>query len=212
MSDNDPVHILKITATIFSLIPIIIGLIKYNTLNSYFRSYIYFLSYGFIVDVSIWFTSGTDNPMGYFFYNSFSLVESVYLFWFISMTTSSSWVKKITWKPSLLLIPFWIIAHYFINTPEKFSSIFDTTYLIAISLLSGYVILKHIEKDFKDYETSFWILIGIFIYAFTTFFISSLLETEMIQKLWFLQNSINILVYSIFAKAFWVSKPVKLTY
>jgi hypothetical protein len=206
------VYFLKITGSLISLIPIAVGIYKYHNLNYFCRTFLFFLIYGFLVDASVWFYKDIAKPISYFTYNSYSLIESIYFFWFISLTTNSPVLQKIKWKPVIILLPFWTIAHYVINEPNKPSSIFDTTYLIAISFLSGFAILKFIEKESKSNQVYFSIMLGIFINTFGTFFTSSLLETELRHRLWFLQNIINIIAYLIFTKAFLESKTQKLSH
>ncbi len=203
-------NIFSIASTLILLLPIITGFCYYKFLNFYCRTFLLFFCYGFLVNLFAWLSNDIPKLISYLIFNSYSLVESIYLFWFISMTSNSKVLQKIKWNPAILLFPFWIIVHYVINESHKPSSIY-TTYLIAISFLSGFAILKFIENETKGQEIYFWIKLGIFINSFGTFFTSSLLETEISRKLWFLQNIINIIAYLIFVKAFSVSKPIKIT-
>ena len=106
----------------------------------------------------------------------------------------------------ILAIPAWLISY--LEDTEKHMATFSTAYDILAAFLCGYVLLKMGEKAIVlTKEPTFWIFLGVFIYCFCTFFITSLIETELRQKIWFIHNIINLISYLVIAKGFLTISP-----
>jgi hypothetical protein len=206
MNDRSLHHLINIIATFTLLIPISAGISKYKYADFKCRLFLFFLVYGFITDLIVWLLLDSARGVSYFFFNFYNLVESLFLFWYIMVTNESTTIKKICRILLILAIPAWLIS-YLENT-EKHMATFSTAYDILLTFLIGYALLKMGEKAVVlTKEPTFWFFLGIFIYCFCTFFISSLMETELRQKIWFIHNIINFVSYLILAKGFLTITP-----
>lgn len=203
MNEHSLRHVINIIATFTLLIPIAAGIMKYKIAGTYYRLFLWLLMYGFLTDFFIWQLKDTSRSTSLFLFNIYDLVESIILFTFIRMTSENTTIKKICLILIWLAIPAWFIIYLSYNDEQPHMSAFDTCYNIAVAFLSGYAMLKLSEKEISLKQRSlFWILLGMFIFSFSTFFISSLMETELFKKVWFFHNFIAFITYLIFAKGF----------
>lgn len=203
MDQENIQHTIKIIATFTTLIPIGAGVLRYKTAGTIFRLFLLFLVYGFLTDFFVWQLMEVSRPASFFLFIVFSLAEALFLLWFVKVINATPVITKICNILSVCMIPFWICAHYVFHNSEQYSALFDTSYLIIISILSAYTLLKLAEEksDLQKLPV-FWFMLGIFFYCFTTFFLSGFLESALLQKIWFIHNLINLMVYIVFTIGF----------
>lgn len=198
-------------ATFTTLIPIFIGIIRYKTAVKPLRLFLFFLIYGFFTDLIVSPLIQLSLSPKYFLFILYSLIESAFLFWFIGYSNSYSLVKRISFSLAIAMIPFWFITEIVLSPWLDPSPIFDTAYQILISILSAYSLLKLAEEKIELQKLPmFWFMLGIFFYCFTTFFISIFIGEEIRNKIWFMRNLINLLLYAIFTIGFLtIPRPTK---
>jgi hypothetical protein len=210
MEDNSIRHTIKIIATLTTLIPISAGILRYKTAGKNFRLFLFYLCYGFLTDVLVWQLVDVSYKASFYMFIFFPLAEALFLLWFIKATNASPLISKICNILFALMIPFWFCEHFVFNSGEHLNAVFDTAYEIIISILSAYSLLKIGETQANlSGLPLFWFQLGVFIYSFTTFFLSGFLGTELLQRIWFMNNLINLLVYLLFTKAFLSIKEEK---
>ncbi len=80
---------------------------------------------------------------------------------------------------------------------------------MLFSFATAIVILQIIETH-RNVGSSirFWILLGIFFYCFTTYFVMGLLVTKL-AKVWYLHNIVNITTNLIYGFGFARARNVK---
>ena len=177
MNEHSLKHLINIIATFTLLIPIAAGLMKYKIAEGYLRIFFFLLIYGFITDVLIWQLKNVSKSTAFVIYNAYDLVESTVLFSLIRKTSDNITVKRICLILILIAIPSWSIIFFSYHDEQPHMVPFDTSYNIAVAFLTGFVMLKLSEKEISLKEKPlFWILLGLFIYSFSTFFVSSLFE------------------------------------
>jgi hypothetical protein len=76
-------ELFKIIAAISLLLPIYCGSRVFKTLSKNKKWYLYFLIFCFLTDVSIWILKNSERKICIFVFNIYSLIESIFLFWFI---------------------------------------------------------------------------------------------------------------------------------
>jgi hypothetical protein len=196
-------YIFKVSATVTLLIPIISGIFSYKYLNKYLKIFFYFLVYSLLNDLLGWVLNVKNNIIAINIYNLYLLIESVVLLWFISKTSKSLILRRYSFKLLIILAPLWLIFDNVLYGFPVYSTLYDIVYLILLSLICGFSCITIIESEMNTIEWSYlWILIGIFLYAFGTFFISSIFEKELRLNIWFIQNVLNMVTYLLFAKGF----------
>lgn len=179
------------------LIPIGFAIRAYATAGLAIRLFLFFLLIGLTTDLTMWFliyNKHYDYLLPVF--SAYSLVDSLFCFWLIQNLAAPSPLKKIALISLWLMPPLWL-ASIFI---ESVTIPFETIYEIVVSFLSGFLLLKIAESEGSVISNPFfWLLLGIFFYCFSTFFLMTLLGTEISQKVWWLNNVINMITYIAFA-------------
>lgn len=143
-------------------------------------------------------------------FNLYALLEALFYFWFASAVAPQPVLKTLS-KILMILTPFWWVFCLFFYPrlgEGSGSGIFVSSYEIAGAFVTGFALLflsERVENLFAS--TSFWFLAGIFFYSFCTFFIMTLLDTRLLNPLWFLNNVFNILSYVFFSMGFRAIKP-----
>jgi hypothetical protein len=144
-------------------------------------------------------------------FNIYSLVESLFFYWFVSRSTPSLPIKLII-KAFFFITPLFWLAFVLLfpslfPTKDTSSQIFDTVYEIMIAFLAGFVLIEMVEtSDSITIRPDFWILLGMFFYCFCTFFIMGFLNTFFSQDIWFLNNIINIIAYIFYSIGLWQTR------
>lgn len=190
------------------LAPILVGLLRYKRVDSIGRLFLFFLLYGFLADIFVGMIL-PPNQLSYFIFKSYSVFEAVFLFWFIMRVDFSKRHHSVIKILLIIAVAVWFVTNYILVGRDELSNLFDPFYEIIISFYSGYFILQIIEMpgNGKVNLPVFWFLVGIFVYCFCTFFITMFLSTSVQNKVWFLHDIINVVIYLIYAKAFWLYKP-----
>ncbi|MBS1505229.1 MAG: hypothetical protein JSS79_01175 [Bacteroidetes bacterium] len=194
------------------ILPIGLGLYKFKTADNPARLFLLFLIIGFLTDLSVWIMlQVNENWPGHEVFDLYALIEALFYFWFASVVTNQP-VLKIISKILLILTPFWWVFCMFLYprlTESTASGLFIPSYEIAGAFVTGFALLALSESEENLFASaSFWFLAGIFFYTFCTFFIMTLMDTRLLNPLWFLNNVFNILSYLFFTLGFRAIKPL----
>jgi hypothetical protein len=201
--------------SIFSiLVPLTMGLLRRQHLETGLRYFWIFLVFAFLVDVGIylWVKMGQAQIAGIVF-SIYSLVEALVFFSFTRMSIQDHGFRKIaTWTLALTPV-YWVMLVTFtyadVALNNQIIALFDPVYQVVAAFLSGFALLALVESNPKpSLDPSFWILLGIFLYCFCTFFILGLVNTVFGQNIWWLHNVFNITAYGLYARGFWMVKRV----
>ncbi len=200
---------LSIISTLTVLVPIAVGIFAFKGATFFVRIFLFFFLIGFTVDVSNWYLIKIDRKdIAQTIFYIYVLIEPIWLTFF----TGRSLQIKIRWLivVELILFFFWIIAHINLQILNWLNPTFTDTFSMILSMfisaLSGYALLRFSQKpDTMLYRSEFWFLLAIFIYCFTTFFLNEYILSELLHKIWYLHNTMNIISYFIFADGFYVS-------
>lgn len=197
---TESAYLLKITSTFSVLLPIVVLLLGRYYRTWPYRLFLIFLVFGFIVDFSGWiFFLIDDFSANWIFRYSYSLFEPVFLLGWIAFFFKSNIVKKTIYVFVCLSFLFWILSVFF---QPAFSAYYIFTE-VTIAFFAGFLVLEIIEnKETTEMPLNFWIVFGIFFYNLCTFFIKGLIEKEISEKLWFVENLVNIATNVIFAVGF----------
>jgi hypothetical protein len=204
---------IQIVSIVAIIVPICIGLINLKRAGFELRLLLAFLVIGLITDLTMFYLVGINRTTHLLtIFNVYSLTEALFFYWFIWRNVNNVFFERML-NVLLFLTPlFWLIFVVLypntLFTEATASQVFDTIYEIMAAFLSGYVLLKMVEREDTVLKVPhFWVLMGIFFYCFCTFFIMSFLNTQLSQQIWFLNHIINILTYLIFCISFWATKP-----
>jgi hypothetical protein len=134
------------------------------------------------------------------------LVEACFFFWLTYNNTSLKLLKRISMSLLIVTPFFWlllmIIRSGIMNTSP--GQVFDPFYEVSVAFLVGFILLQIVEQDTTlSNNPIFWILLGVFFYCFCTFFIMGFLNTLLSQKIWFLNNILNIITYIFYSIGLW---------
>jgi hypothetical protein len=185
------------------LIPLVIGLIHIKTAGLPFRLFVLFLAIGWCTDVTMYILQQTSYKDSLpTILRIYSLVEAITFFWVIRRfgnvksirysTTILLWITPMVWIVVMILKP--------VLTNTSVSQVFDPFYEVSAAFLAGFVLLQMAEQENTlTSNPAFWILLAIFFYCFCTFFIMGFLNTLFSQKIWFLNNIINIITYGFYS-------------
>ncbi len=206
---NDLQRVIQIVSIVAIIVPISIGLINLKRAELELRLLLVFLIIGLITDLTMFYLvriNRTSHLLTIF--NIYSLVESLFFYWFIWKNVRSVYAEWILNVLVLVTPFFWlffvVLFPRVLFTEATASQVFDSVYEIVVASLSGYALLKMVEReDAVLLLPNFWVLLGIFFYCFCTFFIMSFLNTVLSQQIWFLNHIVNVLTYIIFLIAFW---------
>jgi len=185
------------------LVPLAIAGTKLRTGDLKLRLFFLFLLFGAVVD-GIGFASYKANEIwkihGYLL--AFYLVyEAFFFLWIASFNFELGIRTRIRNSIGVVFILLFLTKFYFdfFEGNILYSSIIQMFILIVISFILGFSLLRMAEQrdDILSYPW-FWILAGIFLYSFGTFFIDALLYSQIIDRIWYTRNIINIIQYGFF--------------
>lgn len=185
------------------MLPIGIALARQWSAGIELRMFLYFLLAGFITDMTMWLMVEL-NHLSHLFtvFIVYSLIESLFFFWFLSRHLSGR-LRRFSSIMCILAFPFWLLVVFI---PATFygdysgSQFYDPGYEVTAAFLSGFALLKMAEQGELFLRTpNFWLLMGIFFYCFCTFFVMVFVDTFLSQKLWFVNNIINIITYAFYS-------------
>ena len=202
---------LGIISTYSGLIPLIAGIIVFKRVGISFRLLLFLLLYGFLTDsfVGYLYNAGEIN-FSRFLFNIYSPVEAVFFSLFFYKTDCFKIIRQIAFSGIFIWPLIWFFLDidlktlHWVDTP--YNGTFVSAYEIVIASLSTACIL-HLTTTGEILFKSplFWSFLGIFIYCFCTFFINALVQTNVMNEIWFLHNIINIITCLIFIIAFLVA-------
>jgi len=187
---------IPIASTFSVLAPLFLLLRNFKSYNLEIKALTFFLLIGFLVDIGTWYFYNTKkNSVLYGVHHVYALFEAGFLFWFLGRVSPFSRLRFFLLNAWIILIP--LGSMWFIY-PDWFNW-FKTSTQILIAFISCFFILQLVEKT-EDISRNLivWILLGIFFYCFSTYFILGLIS--IFNKAWFSHNLVNIttnLIYCI---------------
>ncbi len=199
----DPLNeIIAILSTYTVLLPVAAGFFVYSKLRQWYRYLLFFLIFGFSVDLFCTFIDDSNHV-----FNFYRLAEGLFYASFLYHLSDYKHSKIIFISVFTSLILVYGITHAIVLENydlRKLNAAFDMFSSIVLSFCAAAVMLQltqRVEKLTK--EPAFWFTTSIFIYFFCTNFLFSLIENrELLFKIWFLHNLINIITYLIDMKGF----------
>ena len=187
---------IPIASTFSVLVPLFLLLTNFKSHKLEIKALAFFLLIGFLVDIGLWyFYNAKKNSILYSIQHVYSLFEAGFLLWFLGRVSPFSRLRFFLLNSWTILIP--LGSMWFIDT-EWFYWL-KTSTQIFIAFISCFFILQLVEKT-DDFSRNLivWVLLGIFFYCFSTYFILGLVS--IFNKAWFSHNLANIttnLIYSI---------------
>lgn len=187
-------------------LPIIAGLRIVQTTEKVFQLFLIFLITGLLTDLSIWYIHDNVSrmPVAYYLSLLYSFIESVFFVWITTLFMRDKPKKIIRFVlfGTFTIGMFFLALHSSVTSNVSISSVYDTFYQIAASLLSGFVLLQMAERENQLTRIPiFWIMAGIFFYCFSTFFIfviKTSMDTTFADRLWVFHDILNILTYILY--------------
>lgn len=193
------------------LVPILIGFRRYMAAGSLNRLFLFYLLIGMITDLTMWYLIATHR---YTYlstiFSIYSLCEALFFAYYLWQTGRSVSLRWLAKASLLLLVPFWISATYLLPRIGLHTVSFDVAYEVLVAFLSGFSLLQLVENESDTFnKDSFWITLGLFFYCFCTFFIMGFLETRLANRVWFVNNIINLITYAFYSRGLWQLKESK---
>ncbi len=200
--------IITILISLTSIVPTIIGIIKYNQIKKVFKPFVYLLSIYSIIEIlgSI-FIITKQGVLNTILMNYFVLLDFILLYLLLT-----SWInEKITIYDYLIIligIFFWIFDNYLINTIVKTNSLFRISYSLIICFLSINLLNKQmmrINSIFLKNPLFFASCSFILLYSYkaiyeTIYYVNIDVEKHISYYAFSFLLIINILTYILFTK------------
>lgn len=203
----------RITWQLFSgllaLIPIAMALRAFPKDKLLVGTIVAFLSIGVMTDCMMWVVvrSG-DIHIATRVFQFYSLFEAFFFLGCLLRLSVNSTVRRIA-RLAMFIVP-WLWLGLMVIAPllqpqfNQGSAIFDFIYEASVSFLSGFALLALAEKNERMMDLpECWILLAIFIYCFGTFFIMAFLKSFLSQRIWFINNIVNVISYALYAIGFY---------
>lgn len=199
---------LKIASTLSILFPIVINGLRIRQAGILGRLFFVFLLAGLGIDVTLWYVQairlkGVSLPL----FNAYSLVEAMFFFWLIRHISLSRSLERVAGY-FLYFTPFaWILL--LVLPPLDSGSTsqhipFITSYEVATAFLAGFALLSMAERGGQLTQSwDFWLVLGVFFYCFCTFFVMTLIGSQLSLNLWPLNNVINMITYLFYSVGWW---------
>lgn len=185
------------------LLPLAVAGTRLKTGDLKLRLFFLFLLFGAVVD-GIGFASYKANEIwkihGYLL-ALYLVYEAFFFLWIASFNFESGTRTRIRFGVGNVFLCCFITKFYFDFFKGSFlySSIFQMFVLVVISFILGFSLLRMAEqRDDMLLYPWFWIMTGIFLYTFGTFFIDALSYSQIADKIWYMRNLINIIQYGFF--------------
>ena len=190
------------------LIPIATGIYKFKLASHVERLVLFFLVFGFLIDASMQLHYNNEIRMAII--TGYSLVESLFFVFLLDSYSENNLFKKIVKPLYVIFFLLWILAFVVFKNIEFFfgaiRELYEMFYFMIISFLSGFLLLKMVEKEKSFQSTSFWFVLALFVYCFCTFFLAAFIRDELANKIWYVHDIFNIIAYLLFTKAFLMIK------
>ena len=179
------------------LAPLFLLVRKFKEYDSEIKGLALFFVIGFLIDVTTWyFYSINNNKANFYSHHAYDLFEAVFLCWFLGKVSPYPLAKYLFTHSWILFVPFWMMRFY---SPE-WAGWFKTSTEVLIAFASCFFILRLVEKNEDiSHDLVVWILLGIFFYCFSTYFLMGMLRS-ILRNVWYSHNLMNIttnLIYSI---------------
>ncbi len=173
-----------------------------------------FLLYGFMTDnMSMWYSlSGKSYMLLQYAHanqNIYSLVDSIFLTIFLGLTLESKIYRRVVFTIAILLIPIWYYFYFMLKedwlTSGAMSATYDTGYEMMLAFIAAYVALQLTTPNSNSKSYLLWFVIGIFFYNLIVFFTHAFIESTLIQGIWFITCTSNIITMIMYAHGFRVA-------
>lgn len=149
-----------------------------------------------------------NRPLGeWIVFDLYCLAECTLFLWIVRTLDDRPTIHR--FRTALLIaLPAWIFFLFIIPGPLEVygqeltgCELFNSLYQVCIAFLAARKILRIIETTPGPYETPiFWIVLGIFVYCFGTFFEMIYLRQKLVSReIWHIHNIINILTYILYS-------------
>jgi hypothetical protein len=188
-------------------IPILFALFKLKTGDSKFRLFFIFLVFGALVDsfgMVIYYFLAREL---FYFHGIFQILylwfESFFFVWlcfsFLEFNQKNKWRNILLIGFSGMFITEFILRIVISSPNDTFSAFIHSFFLVTSSFLSAFALLRIAENkgDILRYSW-FWILSGIFIYCFSSFFVDMLSYTAIGRGIWSIRVLANMIQYGFF--------------
>jgi len=194
-------------------VPLAIALFNRKAAGFQFKLFIFFLAVGFATDITMYLMLGTrfvDRlPV---IFNCYSLVEALTFLLLIYLNATGKLMKKGTGVLLIITVLLWItvvlIKPAFLQSSA--SQVFDLFYEVVVAFLAGFTLLQLVEQQPDVIDSPvFWIFLGMFFYCFCTFFLMGLVNTLISQRIWIVNNIVNILTYMLYSIGVWKLRPLQ---
>lgn len=196
-------QVTKIAATLLEAVPAVAGMLVWKKSNKRLRLFTIFLTYAFLTDVFCWNFYAAYPAAGRFVLALYSLTESCFFLYFIYLTGLAG-PAQLLLKRVLQLMPLVFLVCYFswqspyvLEVP--YAGIHSIIYLVMASVFVTYAILRFIETDEQSQPSpDFYMLTGIFIYCFCSFFSDAFIGSAFKNNIWWVHDAANMIAYVIF--------------
>jgi hypothetical protein len=188
-------YYLQVASTFSVVFPLLLGLLKFKHLDFRSKFFILFLLVGFVIDLLGWYFYTSRNEVANLnTRNAYELFESIFLFWLIGNTSDNRIVRSIFLWGIFVLIPFWAFRFLDLNA----ISFYKTTIQLLLAIGSCVVLLKLVEtREQAAKSIIFWLLLGVFFYCFSTFFIMGI-QVSKLARIWYAHSLMNIFTNLIY--------------
>lgn len=199
---------LLIGGILFGGLPILTGFFSFNFLNKTHKVFLFFLSFGFTIDVLSFLFYEENNMVGLtYLFNIYSLVEAIFFIGYLAVVSRIIWLKRYKYYLFIGFTLFWIFVNLILGKKsaygENMGGMFEMSYMLVVSALSVAAILNWMEEKEKlTLRPDFWFSLGIFFYCFSVFFLFILRNNPFINKIWFAHNLINFIATVLFIAGF----------
>ncbi len=204
-------QVTKIAATFLEAVPAVAGIMVWKKSNKRLRLFTIFLTYAFLTDVFCWNFYGAYPAAGRFVLAIYSLAESCFFLYFIYLTGLAGPAQPLL-KRVLQLMPLVFLVCYFswqrpYVREVPYAGIHSILYLAIASAFVTHAILRFIETDEQSLPSpDFYMLTGIFIYCFCSFFSDAFIVSDLKNNIWWVHDMANMIAYIVFIKGFLVAR------
>lgn len=198
-----------IAATLTELATLSVGLILFKKAGKPFRLLIFWLLIGCVTDLICWKTYKTNLQVAYRLLDAYSLFESLFLIYIIQSTgfiKNQNHLFRIIYSfIAVLFFCSYYLFPYWMKSEDSYSGLFSFIYLTTSVCLSTWALLNLIETvEVVRESPDFFLLMGIFVFCFCSFFIDSFINDEFKASVWWLHDVANMTAYLIFIYAFFL--------
>lgn len=188
-------YFFQLASTFSVVLPLSIGLWKLSKMDRKVKGFIFFLVLGLVTDLAGWYLYlSKDGTSNLYVRHIYDLIESVFLFWFLSWVSPSQLVNKFFMWSIAILIPFWALRFLYLDAMGVYMSAVQV--FVAFGACFSLIQVVETKKEVTE-QLIFWLLLGVFFYCFGTFFFMGILISKL-GKIWYAHNVINILANVIY--------------